>query len=217
VVQVIHPGDVNWMTAGRGVVHAEHLPPERGPLSGIQLWVALPRALEECEPAFVHYPRASLPVLDDGRARIRLLAGTAWGASSPVKTGSPLFYAEVLLEAGASLPVPVDFLERGAYLVKGSVALGAAAFTEGQLAVLAPGVPVVLRALTPSRLLVFGGEPLDGPRHINWNFVSSSRERLEQARADWRAHRFARVPGEERFIPLPGDGAGPQRYPEGPR
>jgi redox-sensitive bicupin YhaK (pirin superfamily) len=217
VVQVIKPGDVNWMTAGRGVVHAERgaqSPELAARLGGLQLWVALPRAAEDCEPSFEHYAAASLPSADEAGARLRVLAGSLWGLSSPVKTSSPSFYADVRLEPGAVVSVPANFPERAAYVAEGSLEVGLAKFTATQLVVFRPRAEVLLRALEPTRLLLLGGEPLDGPRFLHWNFVSSRRERLEQAKADWRAHRFARVPNERTYVPLPSDGATPQLYPE---
>lgn len=202
-VQRIEPGAVNWMTAGRGIAHSERAQPGGERLYGIQIWVALPKALEECEPTFVHHPRASLPVLDDGGTRVTVVAGEAYGATSPVQTASELFYCEVLLEPGAVLEVPGKPTERAVQVVEGSLELGQGVLAAHELAVLQPTSTVLIRAREPSRVLLFGGEPLEGPRHIHWNFVSSSKERIEQAKADWRAQRFGTIEGETEFVPLP--------------
>lgn len=207
MVQPIRPGELNWMTAGRGIAHSERTPPERRrpplALSGIQAWVALPARFEEIEPGFAHHGDTELPVLEDGGLRLRLIAGTLFGTRSPVATLSAMFYADAGLEAQANCPLPPEHEERAAYVVGGSVEVDGHTFEAGQLLVFRPGVDVVLRASTPSRLMLLGGEPLDGPRHIWWNFVSSSAERIEQAKADWRDGRFDPIPGETEFIPLP--------------
>jgi redox-sensitive bicupin YhaK (pirin superfamily) len=206
-VQLIEPGAVNWMTAGRGIVHSERTPPEArrdgGSLSGIQTWVALPRAHEETEPSFAHTPAAALPTLDGGGVRIRVIAGTLHGARSPVRVFSETIYADAALAAGARLEIPAEQEERAAYVVEGAVEESGASFGAGQLLVLRPGAPVVLRAGSAARVLVLGGEPMDGPRHIWWNFVGSSAERIDRAADDWKAGRFAPVPGETERIPLP--------------
>ena len=202
-VQRIEPGAVNWMTAGRGIAHSERAQPGAERLYGIQIWVALPKALEECEPTFVHHPKSSLPVLDDGGSRITVVAGEAYGVSSPVQTASALFYCEVLLEPGAVVEVPTKPTERAVHVIEGSLELGSGVLSKNELAVLQPKSTVLVRAREPSRVLFFGGEPLDGPRHIHWNFVSSSRERIEQAKADWEAQRFGHIEGETEFVPLP--------------
>ena len=216
-VQRILPGDVNWMTAGRGIAHSEHLShaagASGGPVFGIQIWVALPQAFEEVEPSFMHHAAATLPEFGDGGARIRLIAGSLFGERSPVKAHSPLFYADVGLEPGAVLGVPTEHTERAAYVVDGSVELSTGTLQPGQLAVFQPGAEVCLRASEGARVLLLGGEPLEGPRHIWWNFVSSSKERIEQAKEDWRAQRFGRIEGETDFIPLPGTPPPPVSYP----
>jgi redox-sensitive bicupin YhaK (pirin superfamily) len=215
-VQVIEPGAVNWMTAGRGIAHSERTPAAAraggGRLSGIQLWVALPRRDEEAPPAFAHTPAGSLPALEDGGVRLRVVLGAMHGARSPVPVFSPSACADARLAPGARLEVPADHEERAAYVAEGEVEEGGAAFGAGQLLVFRPRAPVVLRARASSRLLVLAGEPLDGPRHVWWNFVSSSRERIEQAASDWAAGRFAPVPGDDERIPLP-DRPGVARYP----
>ncbi len=209
VRQAINPGDVNWMTAGRGIVHSERTDQAlRGavnPLYGIQSWLALPKAEEERAPDFVHHPAASLPVIADGGARLRLIAGSGWGATAPVATLWPLFYADAALEPAASLPMVDGHEERGAYVVQGSVLVAGQEFGAGQMLVFRPGDAITLNAgAGGARLLLLGGAVMDGPRHIFWNFVSSSRERIEQAKADWAARRFPVVidDGVE-FIPLP--------------
>lgn len=215
-VQPIRPGAVNWMTAGRGIVHSERTPPEGraggGALSGVQLWVALPRAREEDAPSFAHTPAAALPVVEGDGLRLRVVAGEVLGARSPVPTASPMLYADAALDVGAVLPVPAEHEERAAFVVEGSVEEGGATFPAGQLLVLRPRTPVALRAATAARVLVLAGEPLDGPRHIWWNFVSSSRERIEAAAAEWARGGFEPVPGDPERIPLP-DRPRVPRYP----
>ncbi len=219
-VQPIHPGAVNWMVAGRGIAHSERTPQELratgGRLYGIQIWVAVPKRHEETAPAFAHTPADALPVLEDAGTRVRLIAGGLYGARSPVGTLSELFYADAVLAAGARLQVPASHEERAVYVAEGGVELGGQVYGTGQLLVLRPGAEGVLTGPGPKggRVLLFGGEPMDGPRHIWWNFVSSSKERIEQAKADWRAGRIGPVPGETEFIPLPEpEPAGVARYP----
>jgi redox-sensitive bicupin YhaK (pirin superfamily) len=206
-VQPIRPGDVNWMTAGRGIAHSERTPPElraAGPgVHGIQTWVALPRASEEVEPSFFHHPKASLPVLELQGATLRVIAGRAFGVRSPVAVFSDTLYAAVDLEPGASLALPPEHAERGVYVVEGNVTIGDTAIEPGQLAVLAEGVEAEVRAPFSATLMLLGGAKMDGPRFIWWNFVSSARERIERAKADWRADRFGAVPGDTERIPLP--------------
>lgn len=206
--QRIRPGAINWMTAGRGIVHSERTPPEiraSAPrLHGIQLWVALPRAHEEGDPSFRHHPADTLPTLQDGPATIRLLAGRAFGVTTPVEALSPLFLADVSLPDGALLPLPGDQVERGAYVIEGALEAGTGRVEAGCLAVFRPGDGPRIVARGPTRVALLGGEPLGEPRHAWWNFVSSSRERIEQAKADWAAGRFPRVPGDDlEFTPLP--------------
>src|SRR6266849_10971310 len=206
-VQPIRPGEINWMTAGRGIAHSERTaPPVRaagGRLAGIQSWVALPRADEETAPAFNHHAADALPVVAGEGKRVRVLVGALYGARSPVRTFSETLYADVALDAGASLPVPREPEERALYLVEGTVAIAGEEFAPGRLLVLRPVTEIVVVARTAARLMLLGGAALDGPRHIWWNFVSSSRDRIEQAKADWQAGRFPTVPGESEFIPLP--------------
>lgn len=210
--QKIVPGDVNWMTAGHGITHSERtdqaLRSHANRLFGIQSWVALPKAAEETTPAFAHHPAASLPLVEDGGVRLRLIAGSGWGLAAPVAVSSPLFYADAILAPGAALDLPGEHEERAAYVVEGTVTVATDHFEPGRMLVFRARDRVALRAGPHgARVLLLGGAAMDGPRHLFWNFVSSSRERIEQAKADWRAGRFGKVPGdEEEFIPLP-DGA----------
>ncbi|WP_257449203.1 pirin family protein [Archangium lipolyticum] len=216
MVQPIRPGEVNWMTAGRGIVHSERTAPETraagGPVFGLQAWVALPKKYEETAPAFVHHASATMPFLEGEGVRMHLIAGALYGKRSPVETLSDLFYADAALEAGAGLVIPADHEERALYLAQGTVEIDGIEFSAGQLLVFRPGSEIALQASESSRMMLLGGEPMDGPRYIFWNFVSSSKERLEEAKADWKAGRFARVPQETEFIPLPEEPA-PVRYP----
>jgi len=210
-VQMIRPGAVNWMTAGSGIAHSERTPPELrqtgSALFGLQSWVALPTRDEETKPTFAHHDAAELPILQGEGKRVRLIAGSLFGVRSPVVTRSELFYADVELEAGARLQLQAEHEERAIYIVAGSIELTSedSAFNSGELLVFKPGEAILLRAGSdaPARLMLLGGARLDGPRHIWWNFVSSSKERIEQAKADWQAGRFAPVPKETEFIPLP--------------
>lgn len=206
--QPIRPGDLNWMTAGRGIVHSERTSPELrttgSRVDGLQLWLALPRADEEADPEFHHHPADTLPALDREGPHIRVLAGTAFGETSPVRTLSALFYVDVEMPAGCTLSVPREYEERAAYVAKGAIACGAEHAASGRMLVFTPDLEVTLRAETDSRVVLLGGAPIDGKRHIDWNFVSSSKERLAQARLDWKEQRFPKVPGDEvEFIPLP--------------
>jgi hypothetical protein len=207
-VQPIRPGDLNWMVAGKGVVHSERTAPEvkqaGGLFHGLQLWVALPKGVEEGPPSFDHYPAASLPAFDIGQAQVRLLAGTGFGRTSPVRAQSPLVYAEIRLPAGATLDIPADHAERGLYIVEGALEYEGATFAAKRLPVFAPGPTIAIRAVADAHLMLLGGAPLEGPRFMWWNFVSSSHDRIEQARKDWRERRFPSIPGDDvEFIPLP--------------
>lgn len=203
----IRPGEMNLMTAGRGIVHSERTPPgvraDGHDLYGIQAWVALPRSHEECEPAFRHFASAELPVLSDGGLTLRLIAGEMAGRRSPVTTPMAMIYADAELSPGATLPFDALYPERAIYVVEGEIEVAGERFGPAQMLVLRAGLPVTIRAVSAARLMLLGGEPADGPRHIWWNFVSSSRDRMEQAKADWAAGRFAAVPDETEFIPLP--------------
>lgn len=206
--QPIRPGAINWMTAGRGIVHSERTSEERrktgSSMHGIQLWVALPQAYEEVEPEFHHHPAEELPALEPEGMHLCVLAGTAYGAEAPVRTFSPLFYVDALLPAGSELPLPLEHEERAAYVVEGVVSCDDERAAAGRMLVFSRGGMPVLRAETAARVMLLGGAPLDGPRHIWWNFVSSSKERIEQAKRDWKEGRFPKVPGDEiEFIPLP--------------
>ncbi|MCW2798517.1 pirin family protein [Nocardioides sp.] len=220
-VQPIRAGELNWMTAGRGIVHSERTPAEAraagGRLFGIQAWVALPQAHEEDEPAFAHHPRSALPLLGDDGAEARLISGSLGGVRAPAVVHGDMFYADVVLKPGGRFRLPVEHVERAAYVVEGRIAVGApngSVFATEQLVVFAPGAEIVVSAEGgAARLMVFGGEPMDGPRHLWWNFVSSSTERIEQAKADWQTGRFAQVPGESEFIPLPPSPPRPVDYP----
>lgn len=209
--QLIEPGAVNWMIAGRGIAHSERTPPDLrrsgGPLHGIQSWVALPRAHEEVEPSFTHHPRGTIPRLSWPGVELTVIAGTAYGERSPVAVLSPTLYVHARLEAGASLPLPDEHAERAVYVVRGAVSAlaGGAERGEGTLLVLPEGA-VTLRSAGGADVMLLGGAPLDGDRHIFWNFVSSSLERLERAKRDWREQRFTPVVGDEHErIPLPED------------
>ncbi len=206
-VQAIRPGAVNWMTAGRGIVHSERTAAElrllEKSLHGIQTWVALPQAHEETAPDFAHVGRDALPEVTGEGKRVRVIAGEMFGARSPVRTFSDMIYADASLDAGASLPIAAEHIERAVYVLDGSIEIAGDAYGSGRLLVLRPGDPITLRAQTAARVLVLGGEPMDGPRHVWWNLVSSRRERIEQAKADWRGGRFDRVAGDAEFIPLP--------------
>ena len=206
-VQAIKPGAVNWMTAGRGIAHSERTPPEirKAParLHGIQLWVALPTRHEEIAPSFVHHGGETLPVINEPGKTVRVIAGSIYGSRSPVTTLSDMVYADATLAAGVRLPIPADFAERAIYVATGSIAIDGTPYATGQLLVLKPGAEVIVQAESESHVLILGGEPMDGPRHIWWNFVSSSKDRIEQAKADWKAGRFPTVTGETEFIPLP--------------
>lgn len=207
--QPIRPGDVNWMTAGRGITHSERTgaqPRQAGSrLNGLQLWVALPRSHEETDPDFHHHPARDLPSGDIGDAHIRVLAGNAFGRTSPVRTFSPLFYVDAAVPAGGELPLPDEHEERAAYVVSGTIECGQERAERGRMLVFTPGMPATLRAVSDARVALIGGAPIDGERHIFWNFVSSSQARIEQAKRDWREGRFSKVPGDEQeFIPLPG-------------
>ncbi|AOW11681.1 hypothetical protein LPB72_19485 [Hydrogenophaga crassostreae] len=206
-LQIIRPGEVNWMTAGRGITHSERFThPDSyadGGLELMQLWVALPEADEETGPAFTHYPKEALPEQNTGGVWSRLVAGTAYGQTSPVQTHSPLFFLHVEMTPGARLPLPGGYSEQAVYVAKGEVEHAGAVYAAGQLLVFDGDNTAQISAGAAATLMVFGGEPL-GERHLFWNFVSSRKERIEQAKADWRSGRFALPPDDcEERIPLP--------------
>jgi redox-sensitive bicupin YhaK (pirin superfamily) len=206
-VQPIRPGAVNWMTAGRGIVHSERTPSEHraggARLFGIQTWVGLPKHNEEAEPAFAHHPEDALPLLEGEGKRVRVIAGALYGARSPLALFSKTLYADAALAPGARLEIPAEYEDRAIYIAEGRIEIGGDSFEEGRMLVFHRSDPVILTAAGPARLLLLGGAPLDGPRHLWWNFVSSSTGRIGQAKADWREGRFPQVPGEAEFIPLP--------------
>jgi redox-sensitive bicupin YhaK (pirin superfamily) len=206
--QPIKPGELNWMTAGKGIVHSERSPaPERfsdSQLYGIQSWVALPKLHEEAAPGFEHVADAELPVLQDGKRMVRVIAGSMFGAKSPVKTHSDLFYGDVTLQPGGRIPLPVEHIERGVYIVEGSVEVSGDVFDAGRLLVFHHKDPIVISSQRGARFMMLGGEPMDGPRYIWWNFVASTQERIDAAKDDWARAKFEIVPGDEKeFIPLP--------------
>ena len=205
-VQPIRPGAVNWMTAGRGIVHSEKVTADVRAsgqrLHGLQTWVALPAAAEEIEPCFEHYAAGDIPAVNIGGATLRVVLGSAFSVSSPVTTHSETLYVEAVLEPGQSVAIP-PAEELAVYVVEGSVAIGGQRVGAGVLAVLAAGASGTVTAESAARIMFAGGDALDGKRYIWWNFVSSSRERIERAKTDWREQRFAAVPGEDDAMPLP--------------
>jgi redox-sensitive bicupin YhaK (pirin superfamily) len=206
--QPIKPGELNWMTAGKGIVHSERSPaPDRQvdrKIYGIQSWVALPKQFEDTKPGFEHVSAAALPELRDGKRNVRVIAGSMFGEKSPVKTHSDLFYADVTLQPGGRIPLPTEHVERGIYITDGSVEIVGDTFEAGRLLVFHHKDPIVIASERGARFMMLGGEPMDGPRYIWWNFVASSQERIEAAKDDWAKARFAIVPGDEKeFIPLP--------------
>ncbi len=211
--QIIRPGEVNWMIAGKGIVHSERtaasLRSGTSSLSGIQTWVALPQLHEDSPASFAHHAADALPRIERPGQRICLIAGSLFGERSPVAALSAMGYADAALESGTLLHFAAEYEQRAVFVVQGSVEAHGRCFQAGQLLVLRAHEPLALRAVASARVMLFGGEPLDGPRFVWWNFVASSQARIEQAKADWRAGRFAAVPGDEReFIPLPGEATG---------
>ncbi len=206
--QEIKPGEVNWMTAGAGITHSErtpeHLLGQPNSLFGLQVWMALPQAHEETAPAFQHYAASELPVIEGEGVNTTIVAGCAWGETAPVSVFSDTLYADATLTAGATLSVGKEHEERAVYLISGEIEIAGAIFGLGEMIVLKPGLPIDIKATVDTHLILIGGATVDGPRHIWWNFVSSHKDRIEQAKEDWRAGRFAKVVGdEEEFIPLP--------------
>ncbi|WP_235953506.1 pirin family protein [Noviherbaspirillum galbum] len=205
--QRIVPGDVNWMTAGRGIVHSERTAPEDLAtgvrLHGLQIWIALPKAFEEAEPSFSHHPSSTIPRVTLPGATLRVILGTAYGATSPVETYSDTVYVAAELEAGAALPFSAEHAERGVYVVEGNVRLNGNPVPPRHMVFLSGEGEVLIEAEEPSKVALIGGEPLDGERFIWWNFVASSREKIEEAKARWREQQFGKVPEETEWIPLP--------------
>lgn len=205
--QPIRPGDVNWMTAGRGIVHSERTRDEvrnsESRLFGIQSWVALPKDSEEIAPSFHHHPGDTLPEVENNGVTMRMIAGSAYGMTSPVETASPMFYLNARMIAGSALDMTQDYAERAIYVVEGEIAINGEAHGANEMLVLTEGADVTIEAKDGARIMLLGGAPIDGERHIWWNFVSSSTERIEQAKADWKAGRFDMVEGDDEFIPLP--------------
>jgi redox-sensitive bicupin YhaK (pirin superfamily) len=204
----IRPGEINWMTAGRGIVHSERTGTERraegDTLHGLQMWVALPAASEEMDPAFAHHATEEFPVIRDNGKTVRVVLGSLYGERSPVVTTSETIFADVVLSAGSSLPLDAGHEERAVYVLKGEIDVAGDRFGPQKLLVFKPGDAITIGAVSDAHFVVAGGAPMDGPRHIWWNFVSSRKERIEQAKADWTAGHFGKVPGDEiEFIPLP--------------
>ncbi|WP_026363059.1 pirin family protein [Methylopila sp. M107] len=204
----IQPGAVNWMRAGRGIVHSERTSAARKKsgqrLFGIQTWMALPLDQEESDPAFVHHGAEALPVVEADGVRARLIAGSAFGATSPLVVPSPTLYADVELAAGKRMPIDATYEERAIYTISGEIEIAGDVFAPNQLLVLRPGDAITVSARSDARLMLFGGAALEGPRYMWWNFVSSRRERIQQAKEEWAKGRFDTVPGDEQeFIPLP--------------
>jgi redox-sensitive bicupin YhaK (pirin superfamily) len=207
-VMAIRPGELNWMTAGRGIAHSERTPPELRQtagtrLFGIQSWVALSREDEETAPDFSHYGASEIPVVSGDGKIVRIIAGSILGETSPVRTSSAMFYGDVALSAGATVPLDPGHEERAIYTVSGELDIAGDVFGPAQLLVFRPGDRITVSARSDARFLMLGGEPMDGPRFIWWNFVSSRKERIDEAKADWRRARFDSVPGDAEFIPLP--------------
>ena len=203
----IQPGEVNWMTSGSGIVHSERSPASarlgNAPLAGIQAWVALPKAKEEMAPAFHNYAAASIPRLDDKGVQLTLIAGSAFGKTSPVLTQSETLYAELTLAAQSVIVIPPIAEERGVYVYSGELEISGISYKAGTLVAFKPDVTVTIKALTDAGCMLLGGDALDAPRHLYWNFVSSDPDRIEQAKQDWREQRFALVDSDPEFIPLP--------------
>jgi len=213
VEQVIRPGEVNWMTAGKGIAHSERFEDPvalaGGQLEMIQTWVALPEKDEEAMPSFNNYAVEQLPVYTDKGMWMRLIAGTAYGLSNSVKTNSPLFYLHMMLQPGAVMGLPKEHTERGFYIVKGSVEVAGTIYMQGRMLVFSKGDDPVITAHETATLMLLGGEPL-GQRHIWWNFVSSRKERIEQAKEDWKQGRILLPPNDNKeFVPLPAESARP--------
>lgn len=214
--QTIRPGAVNWMKAGRGIVHSERTSEERKKhgqrLFGIQTWMALPEAQEETAPEFLHYGSGDLPIFDADGIKARIIAGEAFGKKSALRTASETLYGDVELQAGCTMPIDPTYEERALYTISGEIEIAGDRFEAGQLLVLRPGDAITVRAWSNARFMLFGGAPMGGPRYIWWNFVSSRPERIEAAKEEWAKGRFDTVPGDEKdFIPLPDKQDRPRR------
>jgi redox-sensitive bicupin YhaK (pirin superfamily) len=206
--QLIQPGAINWMSAGRGIVHSERTPEgaEVRRHHGIQLWVGLPRAHEDTDPTFKHYPAKALPIVDERGLEARVLIGNALGATSPVETHWPMFYVDVALEPAGRVELPSGYAERAAYVISGALVADGKRIEPRKMAVFSPDAQPVLEADGPTRVLLLGGDPLDGPRYIWWNFVSSSPERIVEAVHAWRDDKFPKIPDDNKeFIPAPAE------------
>jgi redox-sensitive bicupin YhaK (pirin superfamily) len=212
--QMIYPGEVNWMTAGRAITHSERTSPEtragRHSLFGVQTWVALPEQHEQTDPAFEHHGNEALPLIEGEGKEVKLILGNAFGERAPVSTFTEMFYADAVLQPGASLPLPDNHEDRGIYVISGSITVGRQDFEAGRMMVFRPGDAISVRAgAQGARLMLLGGETLNGPRYIWWNFVSSSKAMIEQAkeewqRGDWQDGQFVLPPDDDdEFIPLP--------------
>jgi redox-sensitive bicupin YhaK (pirin superfamily) len=204
----IKPGEVNWMTAGRGIVHSERtdsaLRATGSPIHGLQMWVALPQAKEEMDAGFAHHDTSEFPMIRENGKSVRVVVGSLYGASSPVPVVHETIFGDVFLNAGATLPIDADHEERALYVIDGTIDIAGDKFEPGRLLVFKPGDKLTVTAATDAHFVIVGGAPMDGPRHIWWNFVSSHKERIEQAKAEWKAGHFGKVPGDEiEFIPLP--------------
>jgi len=204
----IKPGEVNWMTAGRGIVHSERTGAKKratgSPIHGLQMWVALPAAKEEMDAGFAHHDSGGFPVIADNGKTVRVVVGSLYGATSPVPVVHETIFADVMLKAGGSLLLDADHEERAIYIIDGTLDIAGDKFEAGRLLVFKPGDKVTVSAASDAHFVLVGGAAMDGPRHIWWNFVSSRKERIEQAKADWKAGHFNKVPGDEiEFIPLP--------------
>jgi redox-sensitive bicupin YhaK (pirin superfamily) len=206
-IQEIQPGAMNLMTAGRGIAHSERTPDLQRrsgqKMLGLQSWIALPKDSEEIAPSFQHYAAGDLPTVVERGFTARIIAGQSFGIAAPVSMVSPWFYTEVNAEAGTSVPLDPDHEERAIYVVDGEIEIANERYTGPRLLVFRPGDRITVKAMQPTRMMFLGGDALEGPRHIWWNFVSSSKERIEQAKQDWKTGRFAVVPQEHEFIPLP--------------
>ena len=203
----ICPGEVNWMTAGSGIVHSERSTASQrhgnAPLGGTQVWLALPLEKEEMAPAFYHYGKAEIPTVSDSGLQLTLVAGSEFGKTSPVHTESETFFADLLLKQGQKFSIPRTIEERAIYVIEGTMNIAGDDVATGTMVILKPGAEIIIKALTDTHSVILGGAALPGTRHVYWNFVSSSRDRIEQAKDDWRNGRFGKVEGDDEFIPLP--------------